>query len=155
LCNSPYGGGGLYLGSASSLINCTIVSNYTPGRGSGIYFDGAGANSVVSNSILYANNGAQIYSAATTNCFWRTCSDIVLASGQGNILNNPLFVDPNNRNYRLSKESPCVNTGGNQDWMMNAGDLDGRRRIDKFSGLVDMGCYEYVPRGTIVTIRGR
>jgi hypothetical protein len=26
-------------------------------------------------------------------------------------------------------------------------DLDGHNRIDRYSGIVDMGCYEYLPAG--------
>ncbi len=55
-------------------------------------------------------------------------------------------------NYRLNANSPCVNTGSNQDWMTNAVDLDGNRRIDRFSGRVDMGAYELFPKGTIFSI---
>jgi len=31
--------------------------------------------------------------------------------------------------------------------MTGAVDLDGHSRIDRFSGVVDMGCYEYLPQG--------
>jgi hypothetical protein len=37
--------------------------------------------------------------------------------------------------------------------MLDVPDLAGRRRIDRFSGLVDMGCYEYVGAGTLLTIK--
>jgi hypothetical protein len=97
---------------------------------------------------VYPTDGAQI-----TN-YWRTCCSVALAQDQGNIINNPLFVDRGNNNYRLSKDSPCRNTGMNESWMTNAVDLAGYRRLDRFSGLVDMGCYEYVPSGTMVIIRG-
>ena len=32
-------------------------------------------------------------------------------------------------------------------------DWDGRTRIDRFSGRVDMGCYEYLPKGMIFKFR--
>jgi hypothetical protein len=37
--------------------------------------------------------------------------------------------------------------------MAGAVDLDERSRIDRFSGKVDMGCYEYLPSGTAFTLR--
>jgi len=37
--------------------------------------------------------------------------------------------------------------GANQAWMTGTVDLDRRSRIDRFSGLVDMGAYEYIPQG--------
>jgi len=34
----------------------------------------------------------------------------------------------------------------------NALDSDKHSRIDRFSGIVDMGCYEYLPQGTIYSV---
>ena len=53
-------------------------------------------------------------------------------------------------NYRLSANSPCVNTGTNQFWMTDSCDLDGRTRI--CYGTVDMGAYERIYDGTIYTL---
>jgi len=36
--------------------------------------------------------------------------------------------------------------------MNGAFDLDGHSRIDRFSGVVDMGCYEYLPAGTMYSV---
>jgi hypothetical protein len=58
----------------------------------------------------------------------------------GNITNEPMFVDTNTANYRLQLDSPCINTGTNQDWMIGATDMDGNPRIRR--GRVDMGAYE-------------
>jgi hypothetical protein len=59
-----------------------------------------------------------------------------------NITNNPLFVNTNAGNYRLSQISPCINAGLNQSWMDSALDLDGGHyRLDPYSRRVDMGCY--------------
>jgi hypothetical protein len=160
--NGAYGGGALYIAASAnstcSVINCTIVSNQSYARGGAIYFENYTSypsNYLVKNCILYANvatnanNDKIFYPEGATNSFWWTCADTNLAQGQGNITNYPLFVDKENRNYRLSKGSPCSNTGTNESWMTDAIDLIGHRRIDKFSGLVDMGCYEYVPKGTM------
>jgi len=43
-----------------------------------------------------------------------------------------------NQNCRLRMSSPCVNTGTNQDWMMNAVDLEGNARI--LNTIMDMEC---------------
>jgi hypothetical protein len=40
----------------------------------------------------------------------------------------------------------------NQNWMTGAVDLDGHRRIGRFSGVVDMGCDEYLPQGMIISV---
>jgi hypothetical protein len=36
--------------------------------------------------------------------------------------------------------------------MTDAVDLDGHRRLDRYSRIVDMGCYEYLPSGALITI---
>ena len=60
--------------------------------------------------------------------------------GTGNITNEPKFVDRMAGNLRLLSNSPCINRGMNQDWMIGAMGLDGIRRI--INGRVDMGAYE-------------
>ena len=75
-------------------------------------------------------------------------------SVSGNITNDPLFQDAAGGDYRLTPNSPCVNTGTNGSWTISLPtDRDGRRRVDFFSGKVDMGCYEYLFSGTM--FRGR
>ena len=67
--------------------------------------------------------------------------------GVDNITNAPLFANTNIANYRLSANSPCVNTGTNWSWMTNTFDLDGKQRIRY--GTVDMGAYERIYEGSI------
>ena len=70
----------------------------------------------------------------------------------GNLTNDPVFVSASNANYRLSRESPCLNTGTNQAWMIGGVDLDGNPRIKQ--SRVDMGTYELPPAlGTILELR--
>jgi len=59
----------------------------------------------------------------------------------GNISSIPFFISTNTSNYRLLAESPCRNSGTNQEWMIFTTDLDSNNRIQE--GSVDMGCYEY------------
>ena len=58
-----------------------------------------------------------------------------------------MFIDGGN--WRLTENSPCVNAGLNQDWMMNTLDLGGGKRVH--NGVVDMGAYEVIYNGTIYT----
>jgi len=170
-------GGGVSLGSQTreqypnGLINCTIVSNRTNGRGGGVYAEGT---NYIANCIIRDNwaggtdgwgkdGGLDIYNdtAGNTNNYWNTCirpnlcigSGITnLPSAQGNITNNPLFIDQGNRNYRLRNGSPCINTGKNLlPWMAGDYDLDGLTRIRY--GNVDMGAYEAIYGGTIYRFR--
>ncbi len=73
--------------------------------------------------------------------------------GLNNINYDPQFVNFISGNYRLGAASPCVNTGTNQAWMPDALDLDGHSRLDRFSRLADMGCYEFVTVGTMYIIK--
>ncbi|MCG2659883.1 MAG: right-handed parallel beta-helix repeat-containing protein [Kiritimatiellae bacterium] len=144
-------GGGIFTYAAApftnSFINCTIVDN----ESRGVWVQAA-ANTRFDNCIILSNKINEVYpdTGATLTSFWYTCSSVALADGQGNITNNPLFVDQGNRNYRLSTGSPCVNTGTNMSWMTNAVDLDGRIRIRY--GTVDMGAYEFIHSGTIFRV---
>ncbi len=61
-------------------------------------------------------------------------------TGDGNISNNPAFVDSTSGNYRLDTNSLCVNAGANALWMIGVTDLDGSNRVA--GGRVDMGAYE-------------
>jgi predicted outer membrane repeat protein len=58
-------------------------------------------------------------------------------------LNNmdPLFVDAENGDYRLSADSPCINVGDNNAPDLPATDILGNARIAE--GIVDLGAYEY------------
>jgi hypothetical protein len=57
---------------------------------------------------------------------------------------NPKFADAANNNYRLAKDSPCIDRGvinaTLKKWL-GALDLRGRQRVK--GKAIDMGCYEY------------
>jgi len=129
--NSASDGGGIYDGTANS---CLIVNNGATDDGGGVY-DGTANNSTVShndghemyageakNTILYGGS----YSVSAVNCYTA----------------NPLFVDANNGDYRLSLNSPCIDAGANA-YVGTETDLDGNPRI--LNGIVDIGAYEYAP----------
>lgn len=137
------------------LINCTIAGNQSATRGGGIYAQGD--SNYIANCIVYSNtttndNHDEVYNntAANTNNYWHTCAPTNLAPAQGNLTDNPLFIDQASRNYRLANNSPCINAGTNQSWMTNYCDLDGLIRIRY--GIVDMGAYEHLNRGTVCTV---
>jgi len=46
-------------------------------------------------------------------------------AGQGNIDADPLFVDPDEDNYRLTAASPCIDAGNNTAVPADTADLDG------------------------------
>ena len=140
--------------------SCTIVSNYAVTFGGGI-FDNAANNGNLENCIIYFNKcddatysnfyfGALAGTSYTNCCFAPALSGVVADRSTNNITTDPQFVDVAGGNYRLNKDSLCVNSGVNRDWMNGAVDYDGNARIDPFSGIVDMGCYEYLPSGMVL-----
>ena len=125
-----FGGGALF----GALYNCTLTDNIA-------HYGGGGAfDATLDNCIIYYNIAPEEanYSGGTFNFCCTTPGPV----GTGNITNEPMFVDRAVDNLRLSSNSPCINTGTNQDWMIGATDLDGHPRIYG-GGRVDRGAYEY------------
>jgi len=67
--------------------------------------------------------------------------------GVGNIDRDPFFIDPENNDYRVQANSPCIDSGSPTG---PATDLDGNPRpVDVLGigrdgpGAYDMGCYEF------------
>ncbi len=164
---SPEYGGGIYVNRFGLIESCTIVSNRAE-RGGGIAFvaQSVADGMFVRNTIISSNAASQganlrmfLYLSQSftwlTNCCATDLDGYGPIQGSGNTTNYPLFVnpDPANPDYRLQKGSPCVNTGSNYPWMAQDVDVSGLRRVDRFSGRVDMGCYEHIPDGVIFSLR--
>jgi hypothetical protein len=151
--------------------NCTIVSNTAGGNGGGgIYIRersvalGGTPTLRLYNSIVYSNTSDNLSLAVVTpfpsnvafnscftptNLFLGTTNRIVVVNC---LTNNPQFADYATGDFRVVSNSPCINTGTNQDWMAGAVDLQGLPRL--MGGTVDMGCYEYgFPKGVIIWMR--
>ena len=165
-------GGGVQIHyTDGTLRNCLIVSNTCGNHGGGVFFGGTlgeGVGLLENCTVAGNSSGVRIANKGVlTNCIvWGnsnynfdinegetvsyTCSDPVQA-GTGNTGADPLFVNTNSGNYRLTSGSPCVNTGTNQAWMTNAVDLDGRIRIRY--GIVDMGAYELIYKGSVFSFQ--
>ena len=126
--NSAKWGGGSRDGT---LINCTLSRNSADYSGGGVYSDTL-CNCIVWDNV--AKSDANIYSA---DCSW-TCTT-PLESGEGNICDNPKFVDALHGDFHLLDDSPCINAGANQ-YVNQDLDLDGSPRI--VAETVDMGAYE-------------
>lgn len=152
-----YGGvGGNW--NLSMLYNCTLSGN-SSASGYPISRD-----STFVNCISWSNNNDKSYPDSGISNYYSLSVGAAYTNGGlgGCITNDPLFIANGTGgygtnlvpgNYRLQAGSPCINTGTNQGWMDGAVDLDGHLRLDHFSRQVDMGAYEFLPAGTMFTVR--
>ena len=177
--NTATDGGGMRNRNSSPLvINCLFIDNFA-GWGGGM--DNGTSNPIIINCTFFGNDailaGGAIRSFSSQpelfNCVvWgnvgggRQIAEDVAGSttvrysdvqggfpGSTNIDADPLFVDPNNDDFRLSPGSPCIDAGDNTAVAKGTTtDLDGNARfvddpdtIDSGNGdppVVDMGAYE-------------
>ena len=131
-------GGGIYGGVAK---NNTIVNNSVSALSNGtIVQSGSGAysSSVLSNCIIFFNEGANQVENCSVNY---SCIQDGYA-GQGNISSNPFFISGPQGNYYL-KQYPCQ---GQQSPCVDSGDpsitlFPGTTRTDEYpdTGIIDMG----------------
>jgi hypothetical protein len=144
-----------FFGGYSIMENCTIVSNNNVGC-SWHYYNPQPpyCTSMVANTIIYSNQLGNwerdsVATVSFTNCCTTPTNNL---PGTNNIASDPAFVNQNAGDFHLAQGSPCINSGLNQSWMNGTFDLDGHSRLDHFSRLVDMGCYEYLPSGMMISV---
>jgi hypothetical protein len=164
-------GGGLALLSGTRMVeieNVTIVSNSAmeANTGGGLALSPDVTACTIRNTIIYNNTSvgnarSNVFVGFGSGVIFTNCctaplnngTDQPITTNAGNIDLDPVFVNLEGGDYRLQSGSLCINAGANMPWMAGAVDLDERSRIDRFSGKVDMGCYEYLPSGTAFTLR--
>jgi parallel beta-helix repeat protein len=143
-------GGGIRILFGGNIINNTIDSN-TALEGGGIWYIWDYPDPTVIKNNIVTNNTAeysggicaglwintyaygQIEQYISYNDVWGNFPDNYsqnLHPGPGDISENPLFVNPENFDFHLQPDSPCINTG------------DPRLRDPDLSKS-DMGCYWY------------
>ena len=139
-------GGGIYCWDGGIINNSTIVKNSTGNSAGGIFCSLSGT---LRNSIVYYNS-AEINDNFYINggTFEYSCS-FPLTIGEGNISNNPEFINIVSNDFRLELLSQCINVGTNV-YAISDLDLDGNPRI--VDGIVDMGAYEYIPEPTLFIV---
>ncbi len=137
--NSARFGGGLFW-CKGVIRNNTICGNSAMYSG-GIY----GVGGPIRNCIIWGNTATFDAQLVPWSTPIYSCIQDWISGGEGNISQDPRFAV----GYRLSPDSPCVDSGQNEDWMEQAVDLDGNPRIllGVGSASVDMGAYEYAPEG--------
>jgi hypothetical protein len=149
--------GGIYCGfgssSAAIITNCTFFGN-SAGNSFGGIRCGEGSYTVT-NSILWGNTSElfNLHSQQISGCTV-THSNIDqdgYEGSNGNIREDPLFVDPDSGNLRLDGSSPCIDAGTNSASGIQATDYEGDARIidgdQDGTATVDMGADEYIQKG--------
>lgn len=147
-------GGGMYNLDFSSptLTNCTFSGNSARDYGGGMYSLDF-STPTLTNCVFWgdaAPTGSGIYDGAdgTTTATYSCVQGGW--PGEGNINDNPLFVDADgpdgefgteDDDLHLLVDSPCINAGTNDAPELPETDLDGHDRI--LCGQVDMGVYEF------------
>ena len=117
----------------SNIESCTIFS-YSTNEPQILRVEG---NSLIINTIIYNKSfpNSNIVVIAPAQVMYSCSQDMPL--GPGNIKTDPLLVS---NNWKLTVESPCINAGTNETWMLNAKDINGNLRISK--EIVDIGVHE-------------
>ncbi|MDD5677896.1 MAG: right-handed parallel beta-helix repeat-containing protein [Kiritimatiellae bacterium] len=153
-------GGGIYIEPNADVrvSACTVAGNYAKIRGGGVYLEGDGSdtftNSVIASNRLAAaaaDNDLYLPTSARSNAFYYSCGN-VLPNTQGNITNAPVFDGASTHNWRLANGSPGCGAGTIEAWMRGNMDLDGRPRIWRGFGGVNMGAYEREHKGVVFSI---
>lgn len=96
--------------SFCTIINNTITRNFAA-YGGGIFFDGGSIR--IMNTILWENED-DLYSALFTPASRPDHSDVGdgdFRGVNGNISMDPLFMNPENGDFRLQPDSPCIDAG--------------------------------------------
>lgn len=186
-------GGAVWIaqGSRALIANCTFFDNYafnewdaSYGRGGAVYCDGTLQSY---NSVFWENRaflGSQIGAGSNATVELAYCdvqggeSDVYVAPnatliwGDGMLDADPMFVDPDTMDLRLTHGSRCVDSGSNLNVPQDVADLDGDGDIDEpipldldeqprfvddprtidtgingngYEEIIDMGAYELPP----------
>ena len=135
-------------GSGHTILNNTFVNNTMPRWC--VDQEKAGdtvANNIVKGNVYGVSGKVNVASVWTNNFLSYSISN---GAAQGNIgLSadaDPGFVDAENGDYSLLKNSICRNAGDNTAWagVADATDLAGKARVNADDeNVVDIGCYEW------------
>ena len=133
-----------------SVAGVNITNNTLTGNpGYGIKRGGPRIVSMTVSDCILWDNGDDLYDGFSA--IYSCVEDPNDSVGTGNISVDPIFVDPANANYRLSRTSPCIDIGDPNGTYTGQKDLDGYNRVIDIARVgdsivdVDMGAYEFYP----------
>jgi hypothetical protein len=149
--SKSYGGCAyITLKTALNCINNTISQNISENNGAGLCVTIPETTGTfnIHNNIIWNNTSQEDYNdiyiegfgqelTAHNNIFSDAKAFWTDASNNRDI--DPLFFDPDNNDFHLKPNSPCINAGNPNSPELPEFDLDGNPRI----GLPDIGAYEF------------
>jgi hypothetical protein len=131
---------GMY-GCRGVLLNNVVYAN----MGTWAVTGGLGeCQGIIKNCIVWANGGPGRLQVANSDMPTHSCIEGWTGGGEGNISEEPKFMDAENGDFRLLPDSPCIDAGFN-DPQLPETDIAGMHRI-MYGGkslTVDMGAYEF------------
>ncbi|MHC4743745.1 MAG: right-handed parallel beta-helix repeat-containing protein, partial [Planctomycetota bacterium] len=147
-------GGAVYLFWNDTTISSNTITGNSAPDGAAIHCVMPGSPVIFNNIIAFNTGGGALSSSSaagnpvvTYNGFWANTGghfggyiDPFDPSWIGNIETDPIFVDPDNEDFRLQPGSLCIDSGDTSAVTVDT-DLDGNPRIS--NGIVDMGAYEF------------
>ena len=131
--NSAVSGGGIGCEPDDLILDCTVTGNFATEAGGGIMGPG-----IAINSIVWGNSAPEAPDMKDCGAGYVCSPDA--NPGNGNIADDPLFVDAAAGDFRLRVGSPCIDAG-TKAIVAGTKDLGGNARV--IGAAVDMGAYEY------------
>jgi beta propeller repeat protein len=141
----PSMGGNLYMVFAPELGGARVFNNIIASApsGGGLFWEGDASAAVIAFNDVWGNTPGD-YGYIDPDSFAPLFGGEGDQTGLlGNISEDPLFLASMSKNFHLTLDSPCINTG-DPDFVPPAGqiDIDGEDRI--YAARIDMGADEYV-----------
>ena len=134
-----------------------LIANNVIHKGGGIFLQRSDdRTTIINNIITESNQGIESWSGdfeIFNNNLWNNLVNYIEIPNQtginGNISENPMFVDADGGDYHLQPGSPCIDAGTNDVSALPETDFEGDPRIidgnNDNIATVDMGADEYVP----------
>ncbi len=133
-----------------TLVNNGVGSSWASGLSIHTRYVGNTITGVtIANTILWGNGFGDVIRGSETpdSVINSVLADTRFVGTNGNIYQDPEFMDPATGDYRLQSTSPCVDTGDPTGAGVSMKDLDGAVRVWDGNGdtvsVVDMGAWEY------------
>jgi hypothetical protein len=143
-------GGGVYCANVNLSLNyCTVADNSAGSSddGGGLYI--GGGSKTARNSILYGNTPDQAYPTPDNTNYNYCCIENLSSPINGNINDDPQFVDASSNDYRISdmNNSPCIDEGDNSVSYTTYDIYGNNRNYDypyRGTYVIDIGAHENI-----------